>query len=260
MTVGGFLVNLEICAFEGKKTFAIGDIHGCWRHLEALIHFINYNPAEDRLIFLGDYIDRGENPRKTIDMIMQIRDENPSTICLMGNHEDIMLSIITNDGRHKKGIWLANGCDATLSSMGLTLYGSLDKIDPKYIQFLRSLKHVYIDEKLGFVFCHAGIDPTKPVHKQDYFDQFRGPMWIREDFINSPDPAPGYRVVFGHTPVKKIQSSLETIYWEKNKIGIDTGILYGNKLTALQIVPEQRLKAYSISKEYERSTELEPEL
>jgi serine/threonine protein phosphatase 1 len=241
-----------------QRTFAIGDIHGYWKHLQALLKFINYSQSTDRLIFLGDYIDRGDNPKKTLDIVMKLQKESLFTICLMGNHEDIMLSNIKEDRRHSKGIWLSNGCEATLSSLGLSLYTNLDKIDSEYIQFLESLKQIFIDEELKMVFAHAGVDPLKSVYEQDCFDVFRGPMWIRPDFYNNKNPAPGYRVIFGHTPVYNIKPGLESVFWDKTKIGIETGIAYGKKLTALQIIPGKKLKAFYVNKNFETSIEEEP--
>lgn len=242
-----------------NRTFAIGDIHGYWQHLEKLLEFINYNPKNDRLIFLGDYIDRGEDPKKTLDLLMQLLRENPLNIALMGNHEHLMLSIISEDGQLSKSMWLSNGCDATLKAFGLSLYGTFEKLEKKYVDFLYYLKQIHIDEENKIIYAHAGVDPTKDPHKQDLFDEYRGPMWIRMDFYNNLEPANGYKVIFGHTPTFNIKTGLYNVFWDKHKIGIDTGLCYGFKLTALQILSSETFKAYQIDREFETFVENQPE-
>ena len=241
-----------------SRTLAIGDIHGYWRHLEKLLEFINYNKNTDRLIFLGDYIDRGENSKKTLDLIIDLARENSKNIFLMGNHEDMMLSCTLEDGRLSKIMWLSNGAEETLQSFGVSLYVNLNTIEEKYINFLSFLKHIYIDEELKIIFSHAGIDPLKPPHKQDLLDEFRGPMWIRSDFYNNPKPAEGYKVVFGHSPTFNIKKNHYNILWENHKIGIDTGLCYGFKLSALEIIKYKPFKAYSINRNFETEIEQQP--
>lgn len=244
--------------FEPFRTLAIGDIHGGWSHLIKLLGFVNYKAGNDRLIFLGDYVDRGDNSKEVLDLLIDLKQKDVNTICLMGNHEDLMLSNILENGRHSRSLWFSNGCDATLKSFGLTLFGNLNTIELKYINFLQSLKQIYIDEELKMVFVHGGIDPRRPVYDQDLLNIYRGPMWIRMDFFNNPDPAPGYKVIFGHTPTYNIQRDLDGVFWDKNKIGIDTGLCYGHKLTALEIIKNQPLKAYSVDSNFKTSIEIQP--
>ena len=54
------------------RIFVIGDIHGCLDMLDRLMDMINWHPDRDRLIFLGDYIDRGENPKGVVDYIVAL--------------------------------------------------------------------------------------------------------------------------------------------------------------------------------------------
>lgn len=239
------------------RTIAIGDVHGCYRHLEKLLEFVEYS-TNDRLIFLGDIIDRGEDPKKTLDFCIELFKENPKSIYIRGNHEDMMLCILTGTSRHSFSLWYLNGGSETMESFDVHS-NTLDKLDLKYVNFLEYSIPLYIDEELKMIFAHGGVDPLLPVHKQNLFDEFRGPMWIRADFFRHPDPAPGYVVVFGHTPTNKIIPGLETVYWGGNKIGIDTGICYFNKLTALEIVNNKPLKAYSIDYNFNKSTETMPE-
>ena len=84
------------------KTIVIGDIHGCYRELDLLVSGLikegRYVPEEDRLIFLGDYIDRGDNPRLAVKYVRDLQDMyGDKVIALMGNHEDMLLDYVTLD-------------------------------------------------------------------------------------------------------------------------------------------------------------------
>lgn len=99
------------------KKIAIGDVHGCLTELEKMIKYLKenniYNPDEDMLIFLGDYVDRGENPSGVIKFIRDLQSENPEkVIALMGNHEDMLIDYIDMYDR----TWLFNGYGKTIDS------------------------------------------------------------------------------------------------------------------------------------------------
>ncbi len=74
--------------------YAVGDVHGCLDKLLRLLDVLNYDPAEDRLIFLGDYIDRGPDSKGVVDLLLRLRYENSDNIFLMGNHEDNFLTYV----------------------------------------------------------------------------------------------------------------------------------------------------------------------
>lgn len=74
---------------NSEKTFVIGDIHGCLVMLNRLMDKIAWRPDKDRLIFLGDYIDRGENPKGVVDYILALKRCSSKVECLMGNHESM---------------------------------------------------------------------------------------------------------------------------------------------------------------------------
>lgn len=194
--------------------YVIGDIHGCLEPLKQLMSMISLT-KEDQLIFLGDYIDRGPDPKGVVEYLLSL-EGNP--VFLMGNHERMLLDYL--EGRNKL-LYLFNGGGATLKS-----YGDVSYIPERHLTFFKSLRLFYeIDD---YLFVHAGIRPNLPLEQQDPEDL----VWIRGDFIYHPERYPK-TVVFGHTP-------LEEALMLPDRIGIDTGCVYGGKLTCL-ILPSREL-------------------
>ncbi len=203
-----------------ERVFIVGDIHGCLDMLERLLDKIDWNPdCGDRLIFLGDYIDRGENSKGVLDLLVDISARSPFVQFLIGNHEHIFLEYL-NTG--KISTFLLNGGDATLESYRRdeSSEGGVE-IPHDHIAFLRSLEH-WIELEDYYV-VHAGFRPGIDLEKQAFEDL----IWIRDAFIFSNYDF-GKKIVFGHTPFHEP-------LLEKNKIGLDTGAVYGNKLTCLEL-------------------------
>ena len=209
------------------KIFVVGDIHGCLGMLNRLLEKIPWRPGKDTLIFVGDYIDRGKDPKKVVDRIVGLQKNFPHIHCLKGNHEGMLLDYLHGVNRD---LYLANQGYTTLRSYSTVSGGSAeDGILPEHREFFRSLKP-YL-EICDYYFVHAGFRPKTAVHCQSEEDL----LWIREPFISSSYDF-GKKVIFGHTPFA------EPLIM-KNKIGIDTGAVYGNKLTCIEL-PDERL--YSV--------------
>ncbi|MBN1626537.1 MAG: serine/threonine protein phosphatase [Deltaproteobacteria bacterium] len=208
---------------DNKRTFIIGDIHGCLDMLRGLMDKIDWDPEKDRLIFLGDYIDRGKDSKGVIDYIIGLKKISPNVQCLMGNHEELFMNYINGQD---EGSFLYNGGVTTLNSYH---YKGNGKIDAEHIEFLKSL--LLMIELDDYYIVHAGMKPGVDVKEQTAKDT----LWIREPFIFS-DYDFGKRIIFGHTP---FSSPLIM----DNKIGLDTGAVFGNKLTCLEI---PAMKFYSI--------------
>jgi len=208
---------------EDSKTFIIGDIHGCLDMLKRLVEKIKWDPAKDKLIFVGDYIDRGPDPKGVVDYILSLMAESSGIQCLIGNHEVIFLDYIK--GKDRK-LFLMNGGMNTLESYAFHLVDTEDDLlPPSHKEFFASLK--YTIELDDYYVVHAGFRPKVPLEEQDPDDL----VWIRDPFIYSTYDF-GKRVIFGHTPF------YEPLIM-KNKVGIDTGAVYGNRLTCLEL-PEFR--------------------
>ncbi len=209
------------------KIFAIGDIHGCLEKLEDLLEQLAVDRQSDTLVFIGDYIDRGKYSREVVDYLIRLQREYRNVICLRGNHEQMFLNYL--DGVNE-GLYLGNGGRATLDSYGILLSDDLEerkaKIPEEHMNFFRLLLPYY--ETDHYIFVHAGVRPELPLNRQAIDDL----LWIRFEFIENENDF-GKTVVFGHTPMKNLLIN-------KNKIGIDTGAVYGGKLTAIEL-PDIRI-------------------
>lgn len=204
-----------------SNTFVIGDIHGCADALKALLIQINAK-KEDKFIFLGDYIDRGFQSKEVLDILMQLQKDHDSIFC-KGNHEDLMLKSLEGD-LDAQDCWCSNGGMNTLNSFsGDEFYRNAEKkllgIPEKYINFIKNTVLFYETDTHFFV--HAGVNPHKGIAT-------RNPehlLWIR-DFFRKSQRDYGKIVVHGHTPTNDPDI-------QKNRIGIDTGCVFGRKLTCL---------------------------
>ncbi|HCI29145.1 MAG TPA: metallophosphoesterase family protein [Fervidobacterium sp.] len=208
--------------------WAIGDIHGCLKALEKLIDQISPT-NDDKLIFLGDYVDRGPDSKEVVDFLCSLSKTVDCTF-LRGNHEQMLLDVLdSNEDTYR---WIINGASYTWRSYG-NMHSMLTY--EEHMEFFRSTKYYHVEENVEkangdtgrYLFVHAGVRPNVPVEKQDPQDL----VWIREEFILRQHNL-GYIVIFGHTP-------LEDILVEKDKIGIDTGCVYGGKLTAYCITNDK---------------------
>ncbi len=209
-----------------KRYFAIGDIHGCLPSLEALLEKLNplLDPQGDAIVFIGDYVDRGPDPRGVIERIIKLREEFPNVICLMGNHEDLFLNWVTKG--EDLELYLYNGGGSTIRSYSK---GGRFELPPSHLEFLESLLLYYETDR--YLFVHAGLRPGVPLEQQQRMDL----LWIRREFIFSMHDF-GKIVVFGHTPLR------EPLVMD-NKIGIDTGAVYGGRLTCVEL---PALRFYSV--------------
>jgi serine/threonine protein phosphatase 1 len=206
------------------SVYAIGDIHGCPDELEVMLSALGPT-AGDTVVFLGDYVDRGPASRALVDRLLRLPGEGPRSVFLRGNHEDMLLAYLGISGRHGD-VYLENGGGATLASYGVpagTPRAVARRLFPEsHIAFFSGcvLHHV----AAPFLFVHAGIRPGVDLAHQEEEDL----LWIREEFFAQPHALP-YTVVFGHTPTR--EARIELPY----RIGLDTGLVYGNKLSCLDV-------------------------
>jgi serine/threonine protein phosphatase 1 len=218
-----------------ERLFIVGDIHACPQELESLLKALPLQ-RQDRLVFLGDYIDRGPGAREVVDLLLAVKADALCTLTfLKGNHEDMFLDFLGYEGNYGE-VFLANGGNATLGSYGLSpaLPGNVcaSSLPPRHLQFFLDLETFYTLAELLCV--HAGVNPTRSLEDQREEDLF----WIRQEFIFHPHSL-AHTVVFGHTPQRAVFFDLPY------KVGIDTGLVYGGKLSCLEWTEK---KLYQIAK------------
>lgn len=202
--------------------FVIGDIHGCCKELYELLHDkIKFGP-EDTLIFLGDYIDRGEENKSVLDLLIRLKHNHKNSIFLRGNHEQMLLDFIENPSAGD--IWLYNGGYKTLEEFKAD---SGYDIPDEYVKFLESTRFYFQDN--DYFFCHAGV-PNKELSKITAAD-YQDLLWIRDEFLNN-QMMWEKKIIHGHTPEKEVE-------FKDNRINIDTGCVFAGKLTCLELPSEK---------------------
>ncbi len=206
-----------------ERTFVVGDLHGCLDELNALLDGLQLT-ATDTMIFLGDYIDRGPESRGVVDRLIGLRSEGPRCVFLKGNHEDMFLGYMGLGG-HYPDAFLVNGGKATLRSYGFEGCSGkqvVERLSTEHREFMLSLQNYVTAGE--FLCVHAGIHPLRALDEQLDEDLF----WIRDEFIRNRHRLP-YIVLFGHTPQREVFMDLPY------KIGLDTGLVYANKLSCLEL-------------------------
>ncbi|HKX08018.1 MAG TPA: metallophosphoesterase family protein [Stellaceae bacterium] len=227
----------------GSRLYAVGDIHGRADLLEALLAQITadataHPEAAKRLIFLGDYVDRGPDSSAVIDRVLHDGPAGLEVVPLMGNHEEMMLRFLEDLAVGRT--WMMNGGDATLRSYGVeppsmftgtALFRHAqqqfaERLPAGHKSFLEGLAVTHTEG--DYLFVHAGVRPGVALEKQRTEDL----LWIRDEFLDS-DRDFGKVVVHGHS------ITLEPEF-RPNRIGIDTGAYRSNQLTCLVLEGTER--------------------
>lgn len=206
------------------RIFALGDIHGCMGKLEILLTRLPIDPERDTLVFLGDYINRGPESKQVIGFLCEVKERVRNTVFLMGNHEYQLLEYARTGDPESLRLLRPMGIEATLESYGnkeVRTLTDLSFLPDTHRELLEQMLPYY---RLGsYLFIHAGIIPGEDLDSCP-LDRL---LTVRDIFLT-------YRgnldatVVFGHTP-------FETPFVSHRKIGIDTGAVYGNLLTAVEL-------------------------
>lgn len=204
------------------STYVIGDIHGEISQLKTVIDKINYDPAQDKLIFVGDYIDRGENPYEVYKYIKKLA--NGSNVFLRGNHEELMIDAVLN--KSGRELWYYNGGKVTEYS-----FPNQSKV-LEAARYFNSLPYYHAEQE--YIFVHAGLDPAKELAEQSNHDL----VWIRFKFINAQKEEfkDKRTIVAGHTPVGEVR-------FMENKILLDTGAGKGGILSAVELESKRVFKS-----------------
>lgn len=219
--------------------YAIGDVHGCARSLEALLARINPVP-EDHLVFVGDYVDRGPRSREVIEMLVDAQKAStdgrgPACTFLRGNHDQMMLDWLD---RGEFELWGHNGAMATLGSYS----GSAGRhgIPEEHIAFLRATR-IYFDTP-DYFFVHAGLNPDLTIAQNLEFETPRTFLWSRGHYGTKrrwEKP-----VVCGHTPHADVVI-------EDDMINVDTGCCFPHlaglgKLSAIRLPDREVIQVENV--------------
>lgn len=205
---------------------AIGDIHGCLKTFDRLWEKLQLSP-DDRIVFVGDYVDRGPDSRGVIARMIELRASH-SCVFLRGNHERFMIDYMRNGSL---SLWSQNGGLSTLRSYGGNHRGA--DIPSDHAAFVHDTQIFY--ETDDFFFVHAGLKPHLSVaeNKQRYGEDIF--LWERSH-IEANTLNWEKTVVCGHTPRPEPIN-------RDHLIGIDTGCVYNmhpqlGRLTAVRL-PER---------------------
>lgn len=227
-------MNQEPSTPAGYRLYAVGDIHGHADLLTRLLAQIeedalNHPDKKKRLIFLGDYVDRGIQSREVIDRLMQSFAADLEPVFIRGNHDDSFLRFINGDMEIGAG-WLRYGGAATLASYGVNPFGGNGHMTALHAEFMKKVPAAhaeFLDSTIfsasygDYYFVHAGVKPGVPLSKQTSMDK----MWARQEFLASTADF-GKVIVHGHTIFTQPDV-------KPNRISIDTGSYATGRITCL---------------------------
>lgn len=200
------------------RLIAIGDIHGCHQEFAELLERLNPG-KEDRLVLLGDLVNRGPDSRRVLQLARECR-----ALSLLGNHELRLLR------------FRQTGKDKYLKEGDRTTHDQLSRSDWAYLE---AMPLTFEEPELNVVFVHGGFLPDGPWRKQpaevvtriQVIDREGRPA-KRADHPEAPGWADLWKgppfVVYGHTPRPEIHK----LKWA---VGIDTGCVLGGHLTAYEL-------------------------
>lgn len=234
-----------------KRLIAIGDIHGQHKMLVDLLAQV-VPTADDQLVFLGDFIDRGPSSPDVLDLLIEFKRQHPRTIFLRGNHEQMLLDAVSaaenklrgendfiNDFLVLRSNGLPDAIDFFIScggmetlaayctdSVGFDPCEALIRIPQVHLDFLQQTQFYHLQD--NFMFVHAGVDPKDVSGEKQNNQAFlwqRKPLWKADNHWDKV-------VVHGHTPVAEP-------YFDRLEINLDTGAGFGAHLTACDVLTQQ---------------------
>jgi serine/threonine protein phosphatase 1 len=218
------------------RTLVIGDIHGGLRALHQILERANVT-TQDKLIFLGDYVDGWSQSPQVIDCLIKLKTTH-NVICIRGNHDELLREWLEDSKDNEQ--WNQHGGEATV----LAYQQVNEETKNKHITFLKSLEDYYLDEE-NRMFIHAGFTNMNGVAfeyfpKLFYWDRT---LWetalsldpnMKSDHLLYPKRFTLYNEIYiGHTPVSRIGKT--TPIQKANIWNIDTSAAFKGPLTILDV-------------------------
>ncbi|MCV0395323.1 MAG: serine/threonine protein phosphatase [Rhizobiaceae bacterium] len=218
------------------RIYAVGDVHGRLDLLWALGRKIedeieHDRPADWRVVYLGDYVDRGADSAGVVDFLIEASGRDDRHIALRGNHDVAFLDFLA--APDKEGLFVNFGGRETAASYGVDLdTGSLAALGASHAALVSAVPAAhrafietlpYSTEIGDYFFCHAGIRPGVALADQSPDDL----AWIRNDFLRHTKALPKV-IVHGHTPVNQVEP-------KPNRINVDTGAYFSGRLSAVAL-------------------------
>lgn len=223
-----------------EKMFVVGDIHGQFMMLEELLE--NWQPDEERLLFVGDLADRGDNSKAVFERIHQLMEEEEA-IVVKGNHDEMLELFLENPSEHLP-LYYMNGGESTVNSLlgrstsRENYQENVEEIKAEYPWLLPMLKSLPLYYEWGdYLFVHAGVNLRKENWRDSSDHDF---VWIREGFYDQPNHT-NKTIIFGHSVTSTLHGDMSNFdIWESGDglIGIDGGAVYGGKMHGLVLSKE----------------------
>ena len=190
--------DLQARLDAGHRIIAVGDVHGHLATFRALLHRLQLSP-EDRVVCLGDLIDRGPDSAGLISLVRS----DPRIVCIKGNHEHMAVQSITAEGNVELWQpWLQRGGKSTWGSYIVRAQGDLWQAKSNFFNDAMWMDNLPTQIVLdGVRLVHAGYDPRMPLDAQGEKEL----LWIRKRWFQHDKPVdPARMVVFGHSTTTKV--------------------------------------------------------
>jgi serine/threonine protein phosphatase 1 len=195
------------------RVIVVADIHGNDDKFRKALKSVSLKKT-DKLVLLGDLIDRGKKSKDVLDTIMLLKSNGFNNIIIIrGNHEQMLLDAIENSD--KEYIWIKNGGDKTLQSFRVNFSSQIPRA---YIELLNS--SIYFYEFLDYIFVHAGLN----FEIENPFEDKNAILWTREISISSfkKSKLSNKKIVHGHTPVGRKEINENFLNYEI--LNLDNGV------------------------------------
>ncbi|MFQ0946296.1 metallophosphoesterase [Escherichia coli] len=204
-----------------RNVWVVGDLHGCYTRLMSVLHRVDFDPAQDLLISVGDLIDRGTENVECLELLQM-----PWFRAVMGNHERLMIDALSPDGNVNN--WLMNG-----GQWFFMLDTDQEILAWALVELVKRLPYI-IELNTGqetIVIAHADYPDNEYQFGKEV--PLFNVVWARERISDSMDDIGGEisgadRFIFGHTPVKSPKT-----FW--NQQYIDTGAVFCGNLTLMKV-------------------------